>query len=227
MSKRFYWKKIKPILLTIAICCTFFLLLMAITSNRQGNLTIFVDRSSVAKSLSLSESNLLTNPQGKLYGPSIDNAWSLSSEKCSKESDSTCIPDDLYLKDGNNSGQLYIAYTFYLFNSGIDELDYIMKFNIENTSKGLDEAVRIRLYVNDELTTYAKKNSITNEEEIGTVAFESDTLVTSHTITDFAPKQVTKYSIVIWIEDDDVDCTNDKIGGSISLSISFSVLDLV
>lgn len=218
MSKRFYWKKIKPILLTIVICCTFFLILMAITSNKQGNLTIFVDRSSVTKSLSLSESSLLTDPKGKIYGPSIDNAWDTLESR---------IPEDVYLLDGNNSGESYIAYTFYLYNSGIETLDYTMSFNIENTSKNLDEAVRVRLYINDVPTTYAKKNSITGEAEIGTTAFESDSVITSQTITDFEPNKVTKYSIVIWIESDDIDCTNDKIGGSLTLSMAFSVVGIM
>lgn len=218
MSKRFYWKKIRPILLSIFICCVFFLILMAVASNRNGNLTIFVDRSSVTKSLSLSESSTLSNPQGKMYGPSIDNAWDTSEDY---------IPSDVYLLDGNNSGKNYIAYTFYVYNSGIENLDYSMIFEIENTSKKLDEAIRVRLYVNNVLTTYAKVNSDSGEAESGTVAFESDNIITSHTITDFAPNEVTKYSIVLWVEGEDVDCTNDKIGGSITLSMAFSVLGVL
>lgn len=218
MSKRFYWKKIRPILISIFVCSVFFLILMAVASNRNGNLTIFVDRSSVTKSLSLSESRTLSNPKGKMYGPSISNAWDTGEDY---------IPNDVYLLDGNNSGDNYLAYTFYVFNSGIENLDYSMKFEIENKSKKLDEAIRIRFYVNDVLTTYAKKNSLTGEAENGTVAFESDKVITSHTITDFAPNQVTKYSIVLWVEGEDIDCTNDKIGGSITLSMAFSVLGIM
>jgi hypothetical protein len=196
----------------------FFLIIMAITSNRTGNLTIFVDRSSVTKCLSLSESKSLSNPKGKLYGPSIDEAWDTTEDKLPKYAD---------LIDGNSSGTNYIAYTFYLFNSGIEELDYSMKFEIENTSNNLDEAIRVRLYTNDVLTTYAKKNSISGQAESGTTAFESDKYILTNTVTDFKPEQYTKYTIVIWVESYDPDCTNDKIGGSITLSISFSVLGIV
>ena len=218
MSKRFYWKKIRPILLSIFICCVFFLLLMAFTSNRNGNLTIFVDRSSITKSLSLSESSTLSNPKGKIYGPSLDGAWDTSEDY---------IPSDVYLKDGNNSGKNYMAYTFYVFNSGIERLDYSMKFEMENTSKNLDDVIRVRFYVNDVLTTYAKKSTVTDEPETGTTAFESDSLITSHTITDFDPNEVTKYSIVVWVAGEDYECTNEKIGGSITLSMTFSVLGIV
>ena len=222
MSKRFYWKKIRPILFSIIICSAFFLILMAITSNRNGHLTIFVNRASVTKSLSLSESKTLSNPQGKIYGPSMDDAWDTTED---------LLPPDLYLLDSNNSSNdksvSYIAYTFYLFNSGIDELDYSMNLNIESVSKNLDEVFRVRLYVNDNLTTYAKKNPTTGEAEAGTTQFEGNNLIASHTITGLSPNEYTKYTLVIWIEGYDQQCTNDKIGGSISLSMKFSVLGLV
>lgn len=218
MSKRYYWKKMRPIVLSVIICCMFFLIIMAVTSNRTGNLTIFVDRSSITKCLSLSESKTLSNPQGKLYGPSITQAWDTTEDLLPKYAD---------LIDGDSSGTNYIAYTFYVFNSGIEELDYSMKFEIENTSNHLDEAIRVRLYTNDVLTTYAKKNSVSGVAESGTTAFESDKYIMTNTVTNFQPEQYTKYTIVIWVESDDPDCTNDKIGGGITMSMSFSVLGIV
>lgn len=228
MSKRFYWKKIRPILISVVLCCLFFLILMAITSNRTGNLTIYVDRTSATKTLSLSESSTLKNPTGKLVGPSINNAWNIS--MCGEDEDPniiSCIPNDTYLLDGDHSGDNYISYTFYVFNSGIESLDYTMSFDIENVDKNLDESIRVNFYVNDVLTSYAKENGSTREAEPGTVKFESDNVITSHTITDFAPDEFTKYSIVIWVEVDDPDTNNDKIGGSITLSMKFSVLGVV
>lgn len=191
---------------------------MAVASNRNGDLTIYVDRASVTKSLSLSEHSTLKNPKGKIYGPSLSEAWDTTED---------LLPEDLYLLDGDNSGERYLAYTFYVFNSGSEELDYSMSLDIENTSKNLDEAIRIRLYINDELTTYAKKSNVTGEAELGTVAFESDKVITSSTVTDFKPNDVTKYTIVLWIEGYDNECTNHKIGGSITLSMRFSVLGIV
>ena len=216
MSKRFYWKKIRPILLSVLICCLFFMIIIGFTSNRNGNLTIFVDKYSLSKSLSLSENKNLSNPQGKLYGPSLENAW---------DTIERLVPNDLNLYDGANNGDFYIAYTFYVFNSSRNELDYTMKFNIDYKSNDLDEAIRVKLYVNDVPTTYAKKNSSTGEAEDGTVAFESESTITSSTVTDLAPKEYTKYTIVMWIESTDIDCTNDKIGGALSISMAFSVIE--
>ena len=217
MSKRYYWKKIRPILLSVTICSIVFLLILAITSNRTGNLTIFVDRASITKSLSLSESNTLSSPKGKLYGPAINEAWDTTED---------LLPQYASLIDGDNSGQNYLAYTFYLFNSGVETFDYSMEFKIENVSNNLDEAIRVRLYTNDVLTTYAKKNA-QGVPENATVAFESDKFIMTNTVTDFEPNEVTKYTIIIWVESDDPDCTNDKIGGSITLSIAFGVLGIV
>jgi hypothetical protein len=73
-----------------------------------GSLTIYVDRTSVTKSLSISESRTLSNPQGKIYAPSLEGAWDTNEDY---------IPGDVYLLDGNNSGTNYLAYTFYVFNS--------------------------------------------------------------------------------------------------------------
>ena len=217
MSKRFYWKKIRPILLTVVLCSAFFLILMAITSNRTGNLTIYVDRSSVTKSLSISEKSDLSNPQGKIEGPSMVQA----NDALSKD-----IPSDLYLLDGDNSANTvegaYLAYTFYVFNSGSETLDYSMKFQLENKSNNLDDAIMIRFYVNDELTTYAKKDKDSGEPKNGTVAFESDSIITSHTITDLEPKEATKYTIVLWIDQNY--SNNSHLGGSVTLSLAFSVL---
>ena len=221
MSKRFYWKKIRPILLTVVLCSIFFLILMAITSNRNGNLTIYVDRTSVNKSLSLSESSKLTNAVGKLVGPSMVDA---------NDAKGTLIPEDLYLKDGNNSATTkdgsYLAYTFYVFNSGSQTLDYEMKFNLENQSKNLDEALRIKLYINDEIpVTYSKRVSGVSEfDDSLTSDFESSKIIASNTVTNLEPGQSTRYTILIWIEQDDMHCNNDKLGGSVTLSMSFSVL---
>ena len=194
---------------------------MAITSNRNGNLTIYVDRNSITKSLSLSESSELNNAVGKLEGPSMSDANDAKGSK---------LPEDLYLKDGNNSATTkdgsYLAYTFYVFNSGSETLDYEMKFNLEGQSKNLDDAIRIKLYIGDEApVTYSKRvNGVSEFDDSLTSGFESSSVITSSTIVDLEPGESTRYTVLMWIEQDDVHCKNDKLGGSVTLSMSFSVL---
>jgi hypothetical protein len=218
------------VLLILAFAITWFLLVLAINNNTNGNMTIYVDKTTAKKTLSLSESSQLTNPTGLLYGPSMKGgAW---------DQDPGALPEYSDLIDGDQSrfdgavydssptvnkyvGQNYIAYTFYLFNSGSEALNYSMKFNIEHEEKGLGDTLRVRIYEDGEIpVTYAR----VDERPVDTcVNFESDTTVITRNYEDFKVNQVRKYSIVIWIDKYDLDTTNEKIGGSINLSIQFTV----
>ena len=51
--------------------------------------------------------------------------------------------------------------------------------------------------------------------------FESDTRVTGGEVTGVAPMEVHKYTLVIWLEGDDPDCTDDKIGGHLGVDMNF------
>ena len=174
----------------------------------------------------LSENDLLTSPSGKLYGPSLVNAW---------DEVEANIPSYSDLIDGNssknegisydNSKQNYIAYTFYLFNSGSEDLDYTMSFNIEYVDKDADSMIRVRLYEDGVLTTYAKDNPLGEYDDYRTTDFASEDVIVSKEYNDFKVGAVRQYSIVIWIEADDRDTTNEKIGGSLVLSMQFSVVD--
>jgi hypothetical protein len=62
---------------------------------------------------------------------------------------------------------------------------------------------------------------------LGTTAFESNDVIVSGTVTDLEPNEAVKYTIVLWVDGYDEECKNDKIGGSITLSMKFSVLGVV
>ena len=53
-------------------------------------------------------------------------------------------------------GDNYIAYTFYLKNTGDADLDYQTVMNVTGTSKSVDEAVRVMVYKNGQEQTFAK-----------------------------------------------------------------------
>ena len=229
ISKIYYWKKIRVALLILAFAITWFLLVLAINDNTNGNMTIYVDKTTAKKTLSLSESSQLTDPTGLLYGPSMTGAW---------DQDPGALPDYSDLIDGDQSrfdgaiydsspsvnkyvGQNYLAYTFYLFNSGSESLDYSMKFNIEHEEKSLGDAIRVRVYEDSEIpTTYGREDSRASDVFTN---FENSTTIFTRNYEDFEVNQVRKYSIVIWIDKNDIDTTNEKIGGSINLSIQFTV----
>lgn len=53
------------------------------------------------------------------------------------------------------------------------------------------------------------------------IAFESENVIISGTQTQVAPMDTHKYTIVVWLEGDDPDCTNDLIGGHAGLDMQF------
>lgn len=192
-------------------------------------MTIYVDNTTATKTLSLSESVTLSNPTGKLNAPGLVNAWDEIVDNIPSYSD--LIDGDSSVNEGKPDNpdeqrdtKNYVAYTFYLYNSGSEKLNYTMSFDIEYVEKNLDASIRVRLYEDGELTTYAKEKDNGQPEE-RTVAFSGEDVIVSKEYKDFEVNQVRKYSIVIWIDAEDSDTTNEKIGGSLVLSMRFSVVD--
>lgn len=131
------------------------------------------------------------------------------------------LPDDIGLKDGSNNGENYIEYTFYIENMGETLTHYYSEIVIDNVIKDVDEAIRIRVYKNGKHITYAKKAKF-KELEKNTVEFKEDNLVFLSKEEKFSPGDINKYTIVIWLEGSDPECTNNILGGEIKLHMAFN-----
>ena len=57
------------------------------------------------------------------------------------------------------------------------------------------------------------------------IPFESDTVVASGYQSDVVPMDVHRYTVVIWLEGDDPECTNDKIGGHVGMQMDIALVD--
>ena len=161
--------------------------------------------------ISLSESADFKDPVTMLGADGIDQMTNISVN---------WLPDDLDKVDGSHNGDHYIAYTFYLKNTGNKECNVTEKFELESAVKGADDAVRIRLYKNGEMTTYAKIG-VNGEPEIDTVPFESETLIFSGVNEKLDTDQTIKYTLVIWLEGDDPECLDNIRGGKVKMSMTF------
>ena len=73
------------------------------------------------------------------------------------------------------------------------------------------------LYRNDDMTLYAKANKKTGEAEEGTTTFFSDKEVAVEQRAGFAPNDVDKFTIVVFVEGDDPDCLDEIIGGEMKM----------
>lgn len=136
------------------------------------------------------------------------------------------LPDNIDMINGAHNGKNYIAYTFYLINSGEDTLSYDYHLYIDNVTKGVDEAIRVALYVNGEKIVYGKtKSNGSGMESDCDSEFLSSNLVMRARKEDFKPKDKDKYTVVIWLEGNDPDCVDDIIGGTIKFGMDFNITE--
>ena len=132
------------------------------------------------------------------------------------------LPSDISEHSGgSHNGNNYLAYTFYIENQGEETADYWSEVVIEDVIKNVDDAVRVRIYKNDEYVTYAKMGS-EGVPEPNTVAFQEDNLVVREHTESFKPGNIDKYTIVLWIEGSDPECTDNILGGEFKVSMQFN-----
>ncbi|MBO4384414.1 MAG: hypothetical protein J5854_03210 [Clostridia bacterium] len=127
--------------------------------------------------------------------------------------------------DGEHNGDNYVAYTFYCKNMGVNPVDYTYELYIANMSLEVERAVRIRLYVNGEYVDYAYARTDGGEgPEPGTTMFQSGNTVVKNIIRDFKPGDITKYTVVIWLEGDDPECVDKILGGQLKVDMAMSIV---
>ena len=138
--------------------------------------------------------------------------------------DGNTLPADLDMINGEHNGENYAAYTFYCMNAGTATVTYRHQIYIANMTRDIEKAIRVRLYVNGEPLTYARTASDGSGPEPGTVEFKTETIIVETDIENFAPGDVTKYTIVIWLEGNDPDCQDPLIGGKFKIDMTMSVI---
>lgn len=206
-------KMVKIILLSLLfVLLVFFILLSLIYKG--GRFTISLDPNFSAKSGIVLYNNLEEKRvQRKLNADPIDFMDNISIN---------WLPDDLDKQEGSHNGENYIAYSFYIENQGENILNYWYQVQIKDVIKNVDEAVRIMIYHNQERTVYAKLNGDTNEPEENTTPFYSEKIPVLKARTNFAPGEIDKFTVVIWLEGDDPDCVDAIIGGEIKMQMDIS-----
>ena len=175
-----------------------------------GRFTVNLDKNmSNRKSVYLSETGKLSDKSRSLSADTIDYMDNISIK---------WLPNNLDTEEnGSHNGDNYIAYTFYVANQGNESIDYWYSIIIDDVIKNVDEAVRVMIFLNDEKTVYAKKNSYTGMEEKDTKSFYADDEAVLENRKGFAPGDIDKFTVVIWLEGDDPDCVDSILGGEIKM----------
>lgn len=208
--------KLMSALLVMLVILASMMFVVSALYSQSGSFTISINKVDMTKyGLSLSESREMTHLTSQLNAKISESITNIAGE---------IIPDNIDEIDGVHNGVNYIAYTFYLQNRGEVAVPCEYAVNMSNITNGLDEAIRMRLYVNGEPTTYAKTRQDGTGPEPGTTEFYSSTVMAKGRIEMLAPGEVTKFTVVLWIEGRDPDCLDQLIGGQLKAEMNISIV---
>ena len=201
--------KILKLGLTILFVVLIFAFIILSVVYKGGKFTISLDsRLANDSKIVIYEDNEIKEAQRKLSARNIEFMDNISID---------WIPKDIDNYNGSHNGENYIAYTFYIENEGEEIINYWYSIIIDDVIKNVDEASRVMIYLNGEKTIYAKLNSYTGKEETDTKAFFDKKTAVLEQRKDFSPGMIDKFTIVIWLEGDDPDCTDNLLGGEIKM----------
>ena len=208
--------KMLSILLALLVTVTAVVYVASALYEQSGSFTVRVNKYEMQKyGLTLSESREMVRPTAHLNAKIAEKLTNIAGET---------IDANVDMIDGQHNGRDYIAYTFYVQNAGETAVSYDYSVNLAGVTNALDEAIRLRLYIDGESVTYAKTKSDGTGAEPGTVEFHSATVVTQGRIEDFEPQEKTKFTVVIWIEGNDPDCIDWLIGGKMKFDMNVAVV---
>lgn len=211
------WTKLLPIIIAALTIILVLIYIIALLYSRYGAFTVSVNKfDNLDYALTLSESPDFDARTSRLNNETEEEITNIATNS---------LPNWLDNVDGKHNGANYVAYTFYCRNEGIKTVTYSYKLFIANMTLDIEKAVRIRLYVNGEYTDYAYPRTDGGEgPEPGTTAFQAGNTIVKKDISNFKPGDVTKYTVVIWLDGDDPECLDNILGGQFKVDMEMTVV---
>ena len=211
------YRKTVPIAIAIALLRIIIGYVLSVLYMKFGAFTVMVNKfDHLDYALTLSESPGFASGTSRLNADIYEEITNI---------DGRNLPTYLDNIDGEHNGDNYIAYTFYCKNAGRSTVAYTYDMYIANMTLDCEKAARIRLYVDGEYTDYAyPRTDGIDGPEPGTTAFQSRTTVGKNKISDFAPGDVTKFTVVIWLEGNDPECVDRILGGIMKVDMMLDVV---
>ncbi|MBQ0099740.1 MAG: hypothetical protein KBS91_04265 [Firmicutes bacterium] len=219
--------KLIPIIMgCIAVLCSL-VYVVSVMYSKFGDFTVAIQKFQYMEyGLSLSETSDFRNPTSSLDCRASEIITNIAGESLDKI--------DLGANDGNDSGENYLCYTFYLKNAGTEAVSFDYSIVINERSMGIEKAVRVRLITSinggeKKTTTYAapSSNKDANGEflpEVGTTKFYTNSTVCLVQQDGFQHDDVMKFTVVIWLEGPDDQCLDNIIGGQFKIDMKFNIL---
>lgn len=214
-----HYRVLMRILPIAASCLTLVVVIIYIASlfyKNFGSFTVSINRfDNIEYSLSLSETPDFLKATSRLNTKASEQITNISVND---------LPADLDNINGAHSGDNYLAYTFYLKNTGEKAFTFEYAMFIDRVTNNLDHAVRVRLYVNGDYTDYARTRDDGGGAEPGTVEFLTENTIVRKQMENFKPGDMVRFTVVIWLEGDDPECLDPLIGGEMDVSMTFSLI---
>ena len=232
------YQRVIPVALGAVVSLLALVYVISLLFQRYGSFTVAIkDYEDRRYALSLSENDLFSNPTSRLNGKAAKDITNI---------DGNSLPNTLNDINGEHNGDNYVAYTFYLKNTGEETCNYRYTLAISRRTAGVDAAARVRVYFepfyydsatgehtyDTPYTDYAKPKSgggglpeIDPENRVMT-NFRDDSTVTDGTVNSFKPGDITKITVVIWLEGNDPDCTDNILGGQFKLDMIFDIVGM-
>ncbi|NCB75149.1 MAG: hypothetical protein EOM51_10465 [Clostridia bacterium] len=243
---QFHWLKLlsalglKSLILLFAAILTGLFLISAL-ADKAGSFTVNLTADMLKAGYVLSETRDFTREESRLFSEEIEEVNNITLEDIGAEVDDV---------DGPHNGNNYIAYSFYIKNVGTAVSSYNYYLNLESETMNVGSAIWLMLFEDGRQIIYAKESADGNPEELYgfrtapfgesaydydkqyyeeggkygviTTPFATDSVVAQGTVSDVAVGEAHKYTVVIWVEGNDPECTNDIFGGYAKFSMDFN-----
>lgn len=218
------WMKILPAIVALLVIIVVVVYIVAVLYNKFGSFTVMVNKYDGAEfGLTLSENRDFYNRTSRLNSKASEEITNITGSD---------LPQNLDTEVGgikHHAGDNFVAYTFFLTNAGVKTYDVDYEMIIVNMTKEIEEAVRVRIYMDGVPTDYARPRTDASvsgkekEEYFCDELFYNDRTVTQGIFRDYTPGLIKRFTVVIWLEGNDPECVDSIIGGQFKVDMHFSV----
>ena len=244
----FLWFKTKAgirALIGVGVGLLALLFLVSYLTELSGSFTINLTANMQRAGFLLSETAGFEKNGSRLFSDRVEQINNITLEE---------VVSDVDDHDGSHNGPQYIAYTFYIKNNGKEAADYKYTLKMVESTMGVDKAVWIMLFEDGHQVIYAAPSADGDEERLfgyavkppfyetaydqntqyyqrngywglATTSFVGENIVVQGMVEDVQPGDAHKYTVVVWLEGNDPECTDDIFGGFAKYSMDFSILD--
>ena len=227
------------------------LFLFSLVQRMRGHFTVNLSDGMLENGYALYDNIQLENPTMQLFATPTENAPCVSISQ---------IAADVNGSDGKYESEDFFAYKFYLRNEGTKPSNFKWELNINSEYKNLSEAAWVILFIDGDMSIYAKEGADGEAEALPEISdtrhgylniplmeckpdsdqfqivatnhhinyyrvvpysFLSEKSVIGGVMTKVQPEEVHEFTVLIYLEGDDPECTDELIGGSLGVEMRF------